>query len=169
MRYPYIFIVLIFLAGICGTSPAKAEAGFVSDSFAHPLMEWVAEKMDVTIPYMPRIVVSRNQMVALIGNPQRQAALARALYVPNLVVIDEEFWDESSTRTVSFLVHELVHHAQRFSHEHYACANAKEKEAYHLQNEWLAEHGLPPAVEESWIAQMAQCNNPAATRAVASR
>lgn len=169
MRYPYIFITLLFIASITGATPARAEAGFVSDSFARPLMNWVADKMDVDIPYMPRIVVSRNQMVALIGNPQRQAAMARALYVPNLVVIDEEFWDESSTRTVSFLVHELVHHAQRFSHEHYACANAKEKEAYNLQNEWLAEHGLPPAVQDSWIEQMAQCGNTAATQAMASR
>jgi hypothetical protein len=55
------------------------------------------------------------------------------------------------------LLHELVHHAQLYNGRHYACNNAKEWEAYTLQNAWLAEHDLPSAVSENWIAQMAQC------------
>jgi hypothetical protein len=121
-------------------------------------MQWVAIRMNTKVPYLPKITVSRNQMVALIGNPQRQSALARALYVPNLVVIDEHFWNDRDTRTVSFLVHELVHHAQQFNGRKYACSNAKEWEAYNLQNQWLAEHNLPPAVDEAWVATMANCN-----------
>jgi predicted metallopeptidase len=163
MRYPYIFASMLFLSIILSTGPVLASAEFVSPHFAAPLMNWVAKNMQVRVPYLPRIVVSRNQMIALIGNPQRQAAMARALYVPNMVVIDEEFWDASNTRTVSFLVHELVHHAQQFSGKKYPCANAKEREAYSLQNIWLAEHNLPPAVEDEWIVQMAQCN-PASSR-----
>ena len=165
MRYPYFSVIFLFLAGMLFSQPLLANAGFVSSEFASPLMRWVSEKMNVSVPYLPRMVVSRNQMVALIGNPQRQAALARALYVPNMVVIDEEFWDADNTRTVSFLVHELVHHAQLFNGRKYPCANAKEREAYTLQNEWLAEHGLPPAVDESWVEQMAVCGVANATRA----
>ncbi len=125
-------------------------------------MQWVEEQMHIRVPYLPRIAISRDKMVALIGNPERQAALARALYVPNLVVVDEDFWDANDTRTVSFLVHELVHHAQAFNGRKYACNNAKEFEAYHLQNLWLSQHGLPPAVEEEWINRMASCSNPVA-------
>lgn len=163
MRYSYflsvvLFVGVFFFGAFMLPLYARAEAGFVPVSFAAPLMQWVALKTGVAVPYLPRIAVSRDQMIALIGNPQRQAALARALYVPNMVVIDEAFWNPSDTRTVSFLVHELVHHAQLFSRKSYPCANAKEWEAYHLQNMWLAEHNLPPAVEENWIATMASCD-----------
>jgi hypothetical protein len=105
------------------------------------------------------VLVSRAAMEAKIGNPQRQAALARALYVPGEVDIDDQFWDPTDVKAISFLVHELVHHAQLYRGIAYACNNTKEWEAYKLQNLWLAEHGLPPVVDNSWIARMARCDS----------
>lgn len=144
--------------------PALADE-VVSPQFVAPLMNWVAYKMGIPVASMPAVYASRARMVARIGDPQRQSAqqasIARALYVPGEVVIDDEFWDDHDTRTISFLVHELVHHVQYVSGRPYPCANAKEWEAYMLQNQWLAEHGLPPAVDESWIAKMSGCGNSA--------
>lgn len=152
------FFRLGFLLGALLMAPMAAQAqGVLSDGFVHPLMQWVAARTGVSISSLPRVVISRAEMVARIGNPMRNSAMARALYVPGEVVIDDEFWDNDDTRTISFLVHELVHHAQYVSKRPYPCANAKEWEAYRLQNQWLAEHGLAPAVEESFIARMADC------------
>lgn len=151
-----IFYVVTFLI----SAPLRAEPSIIPAQFVAPLMQWVSVRMSIPVANLPSVVASREQMIAKIGDPQRQSALARALYVPGEVVIDDEFWDATDTRTVSFLVHELVHHAQLASGRSYACHNAKEWEAYKLQNMWLAEHGLPPAVEEKWIARMADCNIP---------
>ena len=149
--------------------PLRAEPLLVPASFVAPLMQWVSVRMSIPVATLPAVYASRERMIQKIGDPQRQAAmgqsaLARALYVPGEVVMDDQFWDASEPRVVSFLVHELVHHAQFSSGRSYACHNAKEWEAYKLQNLWLAEQGLPPAVEEKWIGQMADCN-----RAIAQR
>lgn len=150
----FLSLFLMFFMAV----PVKAETGVIPSSFVIPLMQWVAVRMSVPVTDLPIVYVSRERMREKIGDPQRQSAMARALYVPGEVVIDSEFWDPQDTRTVSFLVHELVHHAQLVSGRPYACHNAKEWEAYKLQNMWLAEHGLPPAVQEKWIAHMADCN-----------
>jgi hypothetical protein len=148
----------IFYALFMFAAPLRAETTLVPSSFVAPLMQWVSVRMSVPVQALPAVYASRERMIERIGDPQRQSALARALYVPGEVVIDDQFWDASDLRVVSFLVHELVHHAQLASGRSYACHNAKEWEAYKLQNLWLAEHGLPPAVEEKWIAHMSDCN-----------
>lgn len=152
-----LITLVICLAGM--PVQAHAETRVVSYDVTRPLMEWVTAHTGIFVKYVPAVFVSRQMMMAKIGDPQRNAAMARALYVPNQVVIDDEFWDESDTRTVSFLLHELVHHAQYVSGRKYPCNNAKEWEAYRLQNMWLQEQGLDPAVDEDWIAHMADCNN----------
>ncbi len=155
------FILCIFYALVLlSAAPLRAESSMVQPGFVAPLMQWVSVRMSVPVAALPAVYASRERMVERIGNPERQSALARALYIPGEVVIDDQFWDASEPRVVSFLVHELVHHAQLVSGRPYACHNAKEWEAYKLQNLWLAEHGLPPAVEEKWIATMSDCNRP---------
>ena len=154
------YFLCIFYALFMFAVPLRAETTLVPPSFVAPLMQWVSVRMSVPVNALPAVYASRERMVQRIGDPQRQSALARALYVPGEVVIDDQFWDASEPRVVSFLVHELVHHAQLASGRSYACHNAKEWEAYKLQNLWLSEHGLPPAVEEKWIATMADCNRP---------
>jgi hypothetical protein len=131
----------------------------VSADFVAPLMKWVAAHTNVRVPSLPTVIASRELMVAKIGDPHRQSALARALYVPGQVVIDDSFWDPNDVQSVSFLVHELVHHAQLYRGIAYACNNTKEYEAYRLQNAWLAEHGESPVVDETWIAKMSRCDN----------
>lgn len=50
-------------------------------------------------------------------------------------------WSAASPADVSMLVHELVHHLQRFDDETFACAEAREKPAYDAQALWLANVG----------------------------
>lgn len=157
MRSLYGIILLMLFLTLAGGQNAAAAPGEISPQITVPMMQWVAAYTGVNVATIPDIVASRELLVSKIGHPQRQSALARALYVPNLVVIDDEFWNAADIRVQSFLVHELVHHAQYVSGRVYACHRAKEWEAYRLQNLWLAQHGLPPAVDEGWIAQMAQC------------
>jgi hypothetical protein len=154
----YGFLMLGFLVIFTSLAP-NARASEITPSFIAPLMSWVEARTNTRVPNLPRVSVSRQLMVEKIGNPLRQSALARALYVPGHVVIDDSFWDPSDIRAVSFLVHELVHHAQMYRGVDYECNNTKEYEAYRLQNAWLAEHGLPPVVDESWIARMARCDS----------
>lgn len=46
-------------------------------------------------------------------------------------------WSPSSPADVSVLVHEMVHHLQRFDDTHFACAEEREKTAYEAQDRWL--------------------------------
>src|SRR5262245_17077188 len=109
----YGFFILVILLTAAPLHPARADS-VVSPSELVPLMNWVVAHTNVRVPTLPKVLVSREAMVAKIGDPHRQSALARALYVPGEVVIDDEFWDPSDIRSVSFLVHELVHHAQLY-------------------------------------------------------
>jgi hypothetical protein len=156
--YGFLIPLILLLVLPLPLSTLRAETGNVPPSFIVPLMNWVVAHTNVRVPTIPTVLVSREAMVEKIGDPYRQSALARALYVPGEVVIDDTFWDPSDVRAVSFLVHELVHHAQLYRGIAYACNNTKEYEAYRLQNQYLAEHGEEPVVDEKWIATMARCD-----------
>lgn len=152
-----IYGFLILVLALTLSVPAKAES-VVPYQFTARLMDWVVARTNVRVPELPYVIASRAAMIAKIGDPHRQNALARALYVPGQVVIDDEFWDPTDIRSISFLVHELVHHAQLYRGIAYACNNTKEYEAYRLQNQFLAEHGEAPVVDEEWISRMARCD-----------
>ena len=50
-------------------------------------------------------------------------------------------WSASSPADVSVLVHELVHHLQRFDDKVFACAEERESLAYEAQATWLKSVG----------------------------
>src|SRR5690606_16631979 len=51
-------------------------------------------------------------------------------------------WRAESLRDQGILVHELVHHVQRFNKLRPDCPGALERQAYVLQAAWLAEQGV---------------------------
>lgn len=55
---------------------------------------------------------------------------SRTIFLP-------ERWAAESSRDVSMLVHELVHHLQNVGGLDYACAEARERPAYQAQARWL--------------------------------
>lgn len=59
---------------------------------------------------------------------------SRTIYLP-------ADWSASSPADVSMLVHEMVHHLQRFDDETFACDEAREKPAYEAQARWLEHVG----------------------------
>lgn len=55
---------------------------------------------------------------------------SRTIYLP-------ADWSASSPADVSILVHEMVHHLQRFDEITFQCAEDREKTAYEAQAQWL--------------------------------
>jgi hypothetical protein len=155
-HHPFCLFLLAACLTVAAPASLKAEET-IPNAFMRPLMNWIGESMGVRVAQLPRATVSLERMLGEIGHPQRQSALARAMYIPGQIIIDDTFWDPGDQRKVSFLLHELVHHAQYVTRRRYPCARAKEWEAYRLQNLWLIERGLPPAVDEEFIARMASC------------
>lgn len=123
------------------------------------LMSWVENETGAKVPVLPQVVASRERFdkvlkrmaVSYAGRPQ-------AAYLPGTVYLDSLRWDAEESTQLSLLVHELVHHAQMFMpNRHWACPQAKEAEAYTLQNRWLEQHGHYPFVNAGWIQRMASC------------
>jgi len=84
---------------------------------------------------------------------------AQSAYIPGTVVMDDLRWDPDDSTQVSLLVHELVHHAQLFMNNvNWPCPDAREAQAYNLQNKWLEENGHYPFVQASWIARISSCS-----------
>lgn len=130
----------------------------ISEATIAPLMAWVERATGTDVPRAPRVIASARKLKTSLGLEGVQQARAMAAYIPGQVVLNNVIWDEESIRSTSYLVHELVHHAQLFSTKHYACNKQKEYEAYRLQNQWLAEHGEDPIVSERFIESVASCS-----------
>lgn len=59
----------------------------------------------------------------------------RTLYLP-------DGWSAASTRDLSLLVHEMVHHLQNAAGLDYDCPQAREALAYSAQQAWLDQFGI---------------------------
>ncbi len=121
------------------------------------LAHWVEQAMHVSMDVTPVVIVSDSKLRRALRVDDVQRAGAAAAYLPGRIVIGQNVWDENSLKSQSYLVHELVHHAQLVSGRHYPCHAAKEREAYMFQNAWLDEQGLAPAVSVAWVDRMAAC------------
>jgi hypothetical protein len=111
----------------------------------------------VAIPVAPIATASGRTLKTALGLEGVQQARSLAAYLPGQIIINNIIWDPESLRSESYVVHELVHHAQLLSGRQYPCHAAKEREAYTLQNQWLTEHGDEPIVSQSWIDRMSAC------------
>ena len=121
------------------------------------LGHWVEEATHVNMDVLPVAIASDARLRTALRIDDVQRAGAAAAYLPGRIVISPAIWDETSIRAQSYIVHELVHHAQFISGRAYACHAAKEHEAYTLQNQWLAEKGQAPIVNQDWIDRMSTC------------
>lgn len=164
-KYFQTFLSVAFAAGLMlHSTPSFAvveDGTHVDQNDVWPLMEWVESKTGVKVPGLPMVTASGTRLKTALGLQGIQQARSMAAYIPGQVILNHVIWDRSSIRSTSYLVHELVHHAQFFSAKKYACNNEKEREAYEMQNQWLAEHGEGPAVTEGFIDEMASCDTPA--------
>lgn len=162
-----ILLVSLLLCAFPHQAKADFEDGdVVPASVVAPLMAWVEAHIGVKTPQLPIVVASHSRLTSIVKGIGRISGRARALYVNGAVVLDHRSFDVEDDVQLSLLLHELVHYAQSFKRSGaWACPQAKEVEAYTLQNQWLEEHDHGPFVRASWINRMASC--PAAPSAVA--
>lgn len=167
------FIFIVLFSALLVSFPRAARADFedgqqVSAAIVAPLMAWVEKETGVRVPMLPSVIASRSKLLKIVSRMGPLAGRAQALYIGGTVFLDHRLFDTEESTQISLLVHELVHYAQSFRRTPVgACANAKEYEAYTLQNKWLAEQGHAPFVSASWIARMAACKAPSTTIALA--
>lgn len=132
----------------------KIDKGLVGN-----LMSWVVTQTGYQAPNQPTVLASEEKFQLVMKMKGVHYADARAMYIPGMVILNNYTWDEQDPVQISLLVHELVHHAQLFSKRKYACAEAKEYEAYTIQNKWLEAHGHRPFASQGWIDRMSDCEN----------
>jgi len=142
----------------CADAGAVADGTPITSQEMQPLATWVEAQTDVQMPALPIGVASGMQLKTTLGLDGVRQARAVAAYVPGRIVINNVIWDPNDVVSQSYLVHELVHHAQLFSGRIYPCPEAKEREAYTLQNKFLVEHGESPVVDQDWIDDISSCH-----------
>src|ERR1700761_2199691 len=147
MKLYRILTLSLLLVAFTGHAYATVTDGTrISNDDLQPLASWVEDAMGMKMKALPITTASLNRLKTSLGLKGVQQARAAAAYLPGQIVISNVIWDPESLRSQSYLVHELVHHAQLLSRKQYPCHAAKEREAYMLQNQWLAEHGEDPIV-----------------------
>jgi hypothetical protein len=142
--------------------PAQAEVEdgtHIDPAIVGALMEWVENEMGIRVPVLPQVIASRghfDKVLARMGS--RFAGRPQSLYIPGTVYMDSTSWDPEDSTQMSLLVHELVHHAQMFMQgKIWACSQAKETQAYTLQNRWLEQQGHYPFVNVAWVERVSSC------------
>ncbi len=153
-----IMMALLGFVLLAGSAKAEVEDGTKIDTaLVGTLMGWIERETGHRAPNQPVVVASEEKFQMVMKMRGVHYADARAMYIPGMVILDNYSWDEEDPIQISLLVHELVHHAQLFSKRKYACADAKEYEAYTIQNKWLEKHGHRPFASQHWIDRMSRC------------
>jgi len=157
-RKPLLAVFMLSLSLMSGIARAEVPDGTKIDpQLVGGLMRWVERETGYHAPAQPVVVASEEKFQLVMQMRGVHYADARAMYIPGTVILDNNSWEEDDPVQISLLVHELVHHAQLFSKRKYACADAKEYEAYVIQNRWLEAHGQSPFASQSWIDRMSHC------------
>jgi len=154
-----IILLSTLIMGFAGESRADFRDGAeIPQEIIRPLMSWVEMNTGVRVPVLPKVIASHTYLIDMVKGMGRTAGRAKAMFVGGMVIVDNRRFDANDTYQISLLVHELVHYAQSFKRSsNWSCPQAKEREAYTLQNKWLEERGHRPFVRASWIRRMASC------------
>jgi len=149
---------------------ADVEDGTIVDpAIVAPLMAWVEQMTGTKVPMLPQVVASRSRFYKVVARANA-VGRADAAYIPGTVLLDSNRWDPEEPTQISLLVHELVHHAQLFMRgKAWACGDAREGQAYALQNQWLEAQGHSPFVKASWIARVSSCGSQTAEVSLAQQ
>jgi hypothetical protein len=105
---------------------------------------WIVAQTGLLAPDHPPIhFVTAAEMAMRHGSPENSRLELQALYNRNegSIYLPQE-WLPIDLRQKSALLHELVHHVQRFNKVELPCLAALERQAYDLQIKWLREQGV---------------------------
>jgi len=152
-----IFWAFALLATCSKADAAVPDGTIISPETVAPLARWVEKETHVPIHALPITIASGSKLKTALGLEGTQQARSVAAYIPGQIIINNIVWDEQSARAQSYMVHELKHHTDTLTGRKYACHNAKERDAYMLQNKWLAEHGEDPIYSQERIEQLSKC------------
>lgn len=159
----FLLSIFVLLLSCALAAPAQAhvdEGTAITQGDMQPLAAWVSNRMNVDMSLLPEAVASDSKLEhSLRLDDDAEHAGAIGAYIPGRLVLSSAVWDPASLEAQSYLLHELVHHAQFLSGRDYPCHAAKEREAYTLQSAWLVEHGLKPLVTQEWIDKMSSCGD----------
>lgn len=145
------------LATLTYQGPGVPDGTNVSPILVGELLRWVENESGYHPPAQPKVIASKDKFIAVLRAKRARFSDARAMYIPGMVILDNNTWDERDMTQISLLVHDLVHHAQLYSNKKYACNAAKEFEAYTLQNKWLQQHGESFFASDAWIERLSSC------------
>lgn len=152
-------IGILSLGFASGSARAEVPDGTKVDAaLVGSLLGWIEKQTGYHAPNQPSVIASQEKFQMVMNMNGVHYADARAMYIPGMVILDNEAWEADDPVQLSLLVHELVHHAQLFSKRKYACSDAKEYEAYIIQNQWLEAHGQKPFASQAWIDEMSTCH-----------
>ncbi len=115
------------------------------DALIVGLVAWICAQTGMLAPPPPRVLyVPQAQLSEMMQGPLRENALSvNALYAREKETIYlADGWKPDNVRSISALVHELVHHLQNFNKVPAPCLAAYERQAYDLQILWLREQGV---------------------------
>ena len=135
--------------------------GLVSPVLVAPLMAWVERETGVKVPVLPQVIASSERFRSILQRMGKTfAGRPQSAYVPGTVLLDYQRCDPEDSTQLSLLVHELVHHAQLYARASgWACQDAREAQAYTLQNKWLEDQGHYPFVNVAWIQRVSSCED----------
>ncbi len=149
---------LIALFFSINAQAAVPDGTVISAATLSPIARWVEKASHMRIHALPIVTASGFRLKTSLGLEGVQQARSMAAYLPGQIIINNILWDPESLRAQSYLVHEMVHHAQTLAGRKYPCHDAKEREAYLLQNQWLVEHGEDPIYDQGWINDVSACH-----------
>jgi hypothetical protein len=151
--------ILVLSLGGAAAHAEVPDGTKLSPALVGKLMGWVEQATGYHAPTQPVVMASEEKFQLVMKMKGVHYADARAMYIPGMVILNNTTWEEEDPIQISLLVHELVHHAQLFSKRKYACADAKEYEAYTIQNKWLEQNGQHPFASQMWIDEMSHCRD----------
>lgn len=161
MKNYFLSATLTLLLAVCAPSLAHAETedgAMVNAALVGKLIAWVERETGASVPVLPTVISSHSRMWKAVGS-RATAGHPEAVFAGGTILLDSDNWDAKDPRQVSLLVHEMVHYAQSFMHKNWACNDAKEQQAYRLQNKWLAQNGQPAFASASWIERLSSCGS----------
>jgi len=155
----FLFLPLLMLTSCSADVSAVPDGTIIPPETLIPYAEWVHAAMNVNMYPLPIMTASGKRLKTSMGFTGVRQERVIAAYLPGQIVFNNVAWDPRSLGSQSYLVHELVHHAQLMSDRPYPCDAAKEREAYTLQNRWLVEHGAKPMVSAEFIDKISACHD----------
>lgn len=135
---------LVTPAGEPRRTPAHIPSGDALNSLVATYLAWIVAQTGLSAPGHPPIhFVTSTELATRHGSPENSRLELQALYnrSEGSIYLPQQ-WLPDDLRQKSALLHELVHHVQRFNNIELPCIAAHERQAYDLQIKWLREQGV---------------------------